>query len=107
MPKLASLHLVLLLLPAIASVSSSSLRAQEFDKISVLLIDGQNNHNWKATTPVIVEALERDNLCNVTVSTSPPKKSSQDEWKTWKPNFQNYDVTLTNYNGEMWKLFTG
>jgi type 1 glutamine amidotransferase len=65
-------------------------------------LDGQNNHNWKATTPVIVEALERDNFCKVTVSTSPPKKSSQDEWKTWKPNFQNYDVTLTNYNGEMW-----
>lgn len=73
-----------------------------FSEIKVLLLDGQNNHNWKATTPVIVEALERDNLCNVTVSTSPPKKSSQDEWKTWKPNFQNYDVTLTNYNGEMW-----
>jgi type 1 glutamine amidotransferase len=73
-----------------------------FSEIKVLLLDGQNNHNWKATTPVIVEALERDNLCKVTVSTSPPKKSSQDEWKTWKPNFQNYDVTLTNYNGEMW-----
>lgn len=73
-----------------------------FSEIKVLLLDGQNNHNWKATTPVIVEALERDNFCKVTVSTSPPKKSSQDEWKTWKPNFQNYDVTLTNYNGEMW-----
>jgi type 1 glutamine amidotransferase len=73
-----------------------------FSEIKVLLLDGQNNHNWKATTPVIVEALERDNFCNVTVSTSPPKKSSQDEWKSWKPNFQNYDVTLTNYNGEMW-----
>jgi type 1 glutamine amidotransferase len=73
-----------------------------FSEIKVLLLDGQNNHNWKATTPVIVEALERDNFSKVTVSTSPPKKSSQDAWKTWKPNFQNYDVTLTNYNGEMW-----
>ena len=28
-------------------------------KIKVLLIDGQNNHNWKATTPVMVDALEK------------------------------------------------
>ena len=26
--------------------------------IRVLLIDGQNNHNWKSTTPVMVEALQ-------------------------------------------------
>jgi len=73
-----------------------------FAEMKVLLLDGQNNHNWKATTPVIVEALERDNLCKVSVFTSPPKKSPQDAWKSWKPNFQDYDVTLTNYNGEMW-----
>ena len=44
-----------------------------FSEIKVLLLDGQNNHNWKATTPVIVEALERDNFSKVTVSTSPRK----------------------------------
>lgn len=47
-------------------------------KIKVLLIDGQNNHNWKATTPVMVDALEKTNLFLVTVSTSPPKKSKPD-----------------------------
>ena len=32
-------------------------------KIKVLLIDGQNNHNWKATTPVMVDALEKFSHC--------------------------------------------
>ena len=49
-----------------------------FAEMKVLLLDGQNNHNWKATTPVIVKALERDNFCKVTVFTSPSKKFSQD-----------------------------
>ena len=70
--------------------------------IKVLILDGQNNHNWKATTPVLVEALQHENLCKVTISTSPPKKSSKEEWKTWKPDFKSHDVTLSNYNGEMW-----
>ena len=70
--------------------------------IKVLLLDGQNNHNWKATTPVMVDALEKDDFCKVAVSTSPPKNSPPDAWKTWKPKFSDYDVTLTNYNGELW-----
>ncbi|MDG1325049.1 MAG: ThuA domain-containing protein [Opitutales bacterium] len=71
-------------------------------KIRVLLIDGQNNHNWKATTPVMVNTLESSGHFNVTVSTSPPKKSEPSAWKKWNPKFNSYDVTLSNYNGEMW-----
>ena len=70
--------------------------------IQVLLLDGQNNHNWKATTPVLIEALEAENLCKITVSTSPPKKSPKEAWSEWKPNFKEFDAVLTNYNGEMW-----
>ena len=70
--------------------------------IQVLLLDGQNNHNWKATTPVLIEALEAENFSNITVSTSPPKKSPKDAWVKWRPDFKKYDAVLTNYNGEMW-----
>tara|TARA_B100001248_G_scaffold256430_1_gene237453 strand:- start:726 stop:878 length:153 start_codon:yes stop_codon:yes gene_type:complete len=37
-------------------ILSSFVHAKE---IKVLLSDGQNNHNWKSTTPVMVEALEK------------------------------------------------
>ena len=70
--------------------------------IQVLLLDGQNNHNWKATTPVLIEALEAENFSNITVSTSPPKKSPKNAWVKWRPDFKKYDAVLTNYNGEMW-----
>jgi len=70
--------------------------------IRVLLIDGQNNHNWKATTPVMVDALQKGKAFEVTVSTTPPKKSNADAWGNWAPAFKKFDVTLSNYNGELW-----
>ena len=39
--------------------------------IKVLILDGQNNHNWKATTPVLVEALQYENLCKGRVFHTP------------------------------------
>ena len=65
-------------------------------------MDGQNNHNWKATTPVMVDALEKQGRFKVTVSTSPPKKSNPSEWEKWNPEFKFFDVTLSNYNGDLW-----
>jgi type 1 glutamine amidotransferase len=80
------------------------LSAAQKAPIRVLLIDGQNNHNWKATTPVMVEALQRGEAFEVTVSTTPPKKSNADAWKKWSPAFKDFDVTLSNYNGELWPV---
>ena len=43
----------------IALVVVFALSAAPKVPIRVLLIDGQNNHNWKATTPVMVDALQK------------------------------------------------
>ena len=64
------------------------------DKLKVLLIDGQNNHNWKATTPVLTHALESTGKFAVTVSTT-PGKGSKDGWDAWRPKFSDYDVILS------------
>ena len=71
-------------------------------KLKVLLIDGQNNHNWKATTPVLVDALETSKRFAVTVSTSPARNAAKEEWSQWNPDFSAFDVTLSNYNGQPW-----
>ena len=70
--------------------------------IKVLLLDGQNNHNWKATTTVMVDALEKQGHIKVTVATSPPKKSNPSDWEKWNPKFSSFDFTLSNYSGELW-----
>lgn len=65
------------------------------EKISVLIIDGHNNHNWKATTPVMKKILENSGLFTVEVATA--KDVSK-----FHPEFKNYDVLLSNYNGPTW-----
>jgi type 1 glutamine amidotransferase len=60
-----------------------------------LIIDGQNNHDWKRTTPVLKKILEDTGLFQVDVVTTPPKGGDFNEFK---PEFANYKVVIGNYN---------
>jgi len=71
---------------------------QAKSKIRVVIIDGQNNHDWRATTPVMKKALADSGLFTVDVSTSP----SQAAFADWRIDFDKYDVVLSNYNGQSW-----
>ena len=71
-------------------------------KLKALLVDGQNNHDWKSCQPILKWILEDSGRFTVDVSTTPPAKSPADAWKSWHPKFKDYDVVLSNYNGEDW-----
>ena len=86
---------VLCLLTLFVAVSSASAQ----DKIRLLIIDGQNNHNWKATTPVLVKIFESAGIFSVDVATTP--ESGQDVSK-FSVDFSKYDVVVMNYNGDRW-----
>ncbi len=75
---------------------------EESKKIRVLIVDGQNNHNWVQTTPVMKEALESSGQFTVEVSTSPAKGADAAAWAAWRPAFSEYDAVLSNYNGDLW-----
>jgi type 1 glutamine amidotransferase len=81
-----------------------NIRIQDLSKdnkktLKALIVDGQNNHNWKGTTPVLKSLLEETGLFAVDVATSPAKKQSMD---TFRPNFAKYDVIVSNYTGADW-----
>jgi uncharacterized protein YceK len=61
----------------------------------VLIIDGQNNHDWPRATAILKAVLEDSGLFTVEVSTTPPR----DAWATWRPAFANYDAVVSNFNG--------
>lgn len=67
-------------------------------EIKALIIDGQNNHDWKATTPVMTEILKEAGF-SVDVATSPPRGGDMGKFN---PNFSDYDVVVSNYNGQRW-----
>jgi len=64
-----------------------------------LIIDGQNGHNWKATTPVLKKLLEETKLFTVDVATSPPRGA---DMSGFKPKFSDYNVVVSNYQGDEW-----
>ena len=71
-------------------------------KPRLLIIEGQNNHNWRDTTPIMKADLERSGRFTVDVATTPAAKSSPSAWDSFRPDFSRYDVVLSNYNGETW-----
>jgi type 1 glutamine amidotransferase len=110
---------------ALALLSAASLSAGAADDtIKVLIIDGQNNHNWQQTTPVLKKELERTGRFAVDVATSPPalrlpappkdataeQKKERDAkvaehkaaMEKFHPDLSKYQVVVSNYNGEPW-----
>lgn len=67
--------------------------------IRVLIIDGQNNHKWRDTSPWLVEILKQSGRFQTTVATTPPEKS---DLSGFRPDFAQHQVVLLNYNGDPW-----
>jgi type 1 glutamine amidotransferase len=68
-----------------------------------LIVDGQNGHNWKETTPVLKKLLEQTCLFKVDVATSPPRGK---DMSGFKPAFKEYGLVVTNYQGDAWPAET-
>lgn len=68
-----------------------------------IIIDGQNNHAWQETTPVLKRLLEETGLFTVEVATTPPKGG---DMSAFQPDFSRYQVVVSNYNGEPWSAPT-
>ena len=94
-----SVMMRLLLLPLLAIIFAVNLSptAAAEPKLKALIVDGQNNHNWRGTTPELKKLLEETGLFTVDVSTSPSKGS-----EGFRPNFASYHVVVLNYNGAEW-----
>ena len=50
------------------------------NKAGVLLVSGQNNHDWERTTPMLKKTLEEGGLFDVTVSLTPRTVATSTGW---------------------------
>jgi type 1 glutamine amidotransferase len=113
---------------SLLACSTLAAAAESSDKLRVLIIDGQNNHAWAQTTPVLKKILEDSGRFTVEVATSPPRlnlppepKDATPEQKQkhkaeiarlqaehravmekFHPDLAKYQVVVSNYNGEPW-----
>ena len=87
------------LMTACVFLASIGLDAFAAPPMKALIVDGQNNHNWQETTPLLKQFLEETGLFAVDVATSPPQKA---DMSGFKPNFGAYNVVVSNYTGDEW-----
>lgn len=84
------------------SVMAIASSAWAVDPIRVLIIDGQNNHDWRKTTPVLKSCLEKTGRFTVDVATSPENGKPAADWDAFRPKFSDYAAVVSNYNGQVW-----
>src|SRR5262249_53111905 len=93
--KIVSVYLPLFPLPVAVSSDQSSTAERPFllkrGAIRALILTGQNNHDWRATTPLLRMLLVNSGRFDVTVDEEPDGMTSA----TLAP----YDVVILNYNG--------
>jgi uncharacterized protein len=83
----------------IAALSANTVAAGD-KRIRVVIIDGQNNHDWRSTTPVMKKALEDSGRFTVDVATSPPIPALA---KPTKPKNENDEKAVEKYKAELAK----
>ena len=89
---------LLILLIAIFSMSNLSFSIIS-PKSKALIITGQNNHNWKASSPILKQLLDQTGLFSSDIATSPEKKG---DMSNFNPDFSKYNVVILDYNGDSW-----
>lgn len=74
------------------------------EKLTVLIVDGQNNHNWKATTPVMDKLLQDSGRFDVDVSTTPqppPRKPRPPKKDADEKTMKRYEADLAKWEKNM------
>jgi putative membrane-bound dehydrogenase-like protein len=77
-----------------------TLAAQE-PGIPVLVVGGQNNHDWKLGNEFLMALLHRPGFEPIE-SDTPEKGAPKQAWAQWKPDFDKYRCVILDYNGEAW-----
>lgn len=64
-----------------------------------LIINGQNNHSWETSTPILKEILDNSELFATSIAQSP---AQGEDMSNFTPIFTDYDVVVLDYTGDSW-----
>lgn len=68
-------------------------------KLEVLIVTGQNNHNWELSSKNVNKVFNANKHFNATLIQTPAKG---EDMSGFSPNFKDYDVICLDYNGDSW-----
>lgn len=64
-----------------------------------LIITGQNNHNWQASSPVLKQILDETGIFSSEILITPDKGG---DMLKFDPDFSKYKLVVLDYNGDSW-----
>lgn len=67
--------------------------------IDVLIVSGQNNHNWSVSHKALELIYNQSGLFDADIALTP---EAGGDMSTFKPEFGRYDVVVLDYNGDDW-----
>lgn len=88
-------YIIILLLTALISLLSSC----SSEKVKVLIVTGQSEHNWKASSPVLKEILDATGIFTSSIIISPDKGG---DMSSFNPDFSKYKLVVLDYSGDPW-----
>jgi type 1 glutamine amidotransferase len=85
------------LLVAILAVFATS--CKKADVYKTLIITGQSEHNWKASSPVLKQILDETGMFTCEIATTPVKGA---DMSSFIPDFSEYRLVVLDYSGDPW-----
>ena len=64
-----------------------------------LIITGQNNHDWKTSSPILKQILDETGLFSSEIMITPDKGGDMNKFN---PDFSKYKLVVLDYNGDSW-----
>jgi uncharacterized protein len=71
--------------------------------LNALILTGQNNHNWKKSSVVLKQILEKSDIFTVETKVSP---AAGEDMAGFIVDFSPYDVVVLDYTGDEWPVET-
>jgi type 1 glutamine amidotransferase len=84
---------------AVFAVIMSFLSSCKKDTMPALIVTGQNNHNWQASSPLLKQILELSGKFSCEIATTPAKGG---DMSAFNPDFSKYKVVVIDYVGDSW-----
>ena len=69
------------------------------EPIKVLIVTGQNNHNWEASSVILQKYLNESGLFVADIAVSPKK---DEDMSNFRPDFSAYKAVVLDYYGDSW-----
>ncbi len=90
--KIKNVFMLCLAIPVCASLQAKS-------PIKALIVTGQNNHNWEASSVILQKYLNQNGLFAADIAVSPKKG---EDMSSFRPDFSAYKVIVLDYYGDAW-----